>query len=167
MMFPIYQEKLMMSMVRFGGVLLMVVLLAACAGTRLRPEPPEVNIADLRLENLTLFEQTFEVRLRLRNPNSFEIPIAGLEYTVYLNGDRLASGASARSVTLPAYGSEIMVTELTSSTMAFVRQFGNLSNIIGKPLNYTVKGTANLESWGRRLPFEHNGVITPTRERDI
>lgn len=154
-----------MSAVRFGAGLLMVVLLVACAGTRLRPQPPEVNIADLRLENLTLFEQTFEVRLRLRNPNNFEIPISGLEYTVYLNGDRLASGASARSVTLPAHGSEIMVTELTTSTMAFLNQFGNLSNIIGKPLNYTVKGSVDLERWGRRLPFEHNGVITPTREK--
>jgi hypothetical protein len=59
------------------------------------------------------------------------------------------------------------VTELTTSTMAFVRQFGNLNNIIGKPLNYTVKGSVNLEGWGRRLPFEHNGVITPTREKNV
>jgi LEA14-like dessication related protein len=152
-----------MGMVRSGAVFLMVVVLAACTGTRWRPQPPEVNVADLRLESLTLFEQTFEVKLRLRNPNSFEIPINGLEYTVYLNDDRLASGASDRSVTVPAYGSEILVTELTTSTIAFVNQFGKLGNIIGKPLNYTVKGSVELAGRGRRLPFEHSGVITPTR----
>lgn len=152
-----------MNMLRSGAVFLMVVLLTACAGTMWRPQPPEVNVADLRLESLTLFEQTFEVKLRVRNPNSFEIPINGLEYTVYLNDDRLASGVSDRSITVPAYGSEIMVTELTTSTVAFVSQFGKLGNIIGKPLNYTVKGSVELAGRGRRLPFEHSGVITPTR----
>ncbi|HKJ95433.1 MAG TPA: LEA type 2 family protein, partial [Gammaproteobacteria bacterium] len=84
---------------------LMMMLATGCTALRLQQaDPPKVAMTSLQLTGLTIFEQDFDVGLRLTNPNDFPLPIAGMTYTIQLNGEKFADGASNQAVTVPAMG---------------------------------------------------------------
>jgi len=62
-----------------GAALAAPLLLAAC-GSAGDPVPPLVRLADLRLMESSVFEQRFEIDLRIGNPNDFALPIDGLTF---------------------------------------------------------------------------------------
>jgi LEA14-like dessication related protein len=61
-----------------GGTVLF--LLAACAVFGPRMEPPSVTISELHAKESTLLEQRFFAKLRVQNPNGFDLPIEGVSY---------------------------------------------------------------------------------------
>ena len=149
-----------------GGWLVVVfvlTVLAGCAGLeRLRPEPPRVTLADLRVLDLSLFEQRFEVALRMRNPNRFALPIQGLRYQLELNGETFANGASAESVTLPAYGEEVLRLEVVSDLGSTLRQIRRWQQEPPEGLSYRLTGSVDVSSMAPSLPFDVAGNITLT-----
>ena len=80
------------------GTLLMgcLVLAAGCAGLGTRLETPEVTFVGIRAVEANLFEQKLEVRLRVLNPNTIELPVNGLDMDVELAGEPFATGVTAR-----------------------------------------------------------------------
>ena len=58
-------------------VILLAKLLCGCA---LKGPPPprlDVSIADMRVKNIGVMEQTCELQLRVQNPNNFDIETMG------------------------------------------------------------------------------------------
>ncbi len=138
-----------------------LVSLAGCAGLFQHMEAPQVSLADVRLREATLFEQRFVLFLRVQNPNTFVIPVQGLQYTLDLAGEPFAQGLANQPVDIPAMGSTIIEVEAVSTTVALVRQLQRLG--AGNPadkLIYRVRGVLRVA--GRpRLPFDYQGEINP------
>ena len=63
---------------------------------------PKVTVADFRVLNMGLFEQNYVVQLRIKNPNSFSLPIAGLNYRLGISDQEFANGTSNEAITIPA-----------------------------------------------------------------
>jgi Conserved secreted protein len=70
----------------------MALLIPGCASWFIKGEPPEVLVTNVTPLDATMFEQRLRVDLRVRNPNDFDYHLTGIDFTLNLNGKRLARG---------------------------------------------------------------------------
>ena len=79
--------------------------LAACATVPSDIEPPKISIANIAPKDVTIFEQRFDVQLRIQNPNEKELGINGIRFDIDLNEHEFANGMSGENVTIPRFSS--------------------------------------------------------------
>jgi len=149
----------MMSPMRLHRVSLFLfavaLLFSGCASWFIKGEPPEVLVINVTPLDATLFEQRLHVDLRVRNPNDFDYHLTGIDFTLNLNGKRLARGLGSQEVTIPRLGDAVMTIDTTTSTLDIVRQLFELSQ--KQELTYDIKGV--LYSTDGRLPFTNAGTL--------
>ncbi|TKB67459.1 MAG: hypothetical protein E8D52_12865 [Nitrospira sp.] len=132
-----------------------VLLFPGCASWFIKGESPEVLVTNVTPLDATLFEQRLRVDLRVRNPNDFDYHLTGIDFTLNLNGKRLARGLGSKEVTIPRLGDTVMTIDTTTSTLDIMRQLLNLSQ--KQELAYDIKGV--LHSAEGRLPFTNVGTL--------
>ncbi len=145
----------MRILARFG-VLGLLMLLGACQ-TLSGLEAPEVNLSSIRLEQVSVFEQQWQVVLRARNPNDRELTLKSLDYELFVNGEKLARGLTGDNVTLPAMGDALVSTRITTSLMQTLSRLRSLQNDPGAPLDYRIKGSARVQGLALPLSFDQRG----------
>ena len=79
-------------------------LLAGCAGLPPGAQPPSVTIADFGLGSASLFEQQFNLKLRIQNPNPEEFKVDGMAFDLEINDQPFARGVGNQAVTVPRFG---------------------------------------------------------------
>jgi LEA14-like dessication related protein len=151
-------------MTRFGMLLGTLVsatlLLTACGSLPHKPEPPRVSLIGLNLLSVDLFEQRYALRLRIKNPNAFELPVRGVDFQLDINGEVFADGVSNRAFTVPAFGESVLELEVSSSLLQVFEQLRALQGDAAAGLAYRVRGNVAVGSYGQRLPFDHTGELT-------
>jgi len=131
-------------------------LLAACATGD--PVPPLVRLADLRLMESSVFEQRFEIDLRIGNPNDFALPLDGLTFDLEVNGEAFVRGFSDQRITIPRLGEGLVSVTASTTLIELVRQMLLLSQ--RGDLTYRLSGLAYLQSFARRsVPYESEGTF--------
>jgi LEA14-like dessication related protein len=141
---------------RTVSLALLALLLGACHTLRTPLEPPDVYVTNLVPLLGGGLEQRVRVDLRLQNPNNREIRLDGIRFTLEVNGQPLARGASAEAITLPRLGESAVSVEATTTLFDILRQVVALPSAQG--LDYRISGTVFLRSaWGGRVPFEREG----------
>ena len=141
--------------------LCLFVALSACSSLPLLdPLPPDVSVDRIRLGKLTLRDQEVNLRLKVENPNSFDLPLQWLSFSVNVEGDEIAKGKSDQAVTVPASGEALLDISVSSSRL-FKFVFGYLQQLTqGKTATgYSVTGVLKLANWPRRIPFDIDGVL--------
>ncbi|MFO0699665.1 MAG: LEA type 2 family protein [Nitrospira sp.] len=133
----------------------LAVLFTGCASWFIKGEPPEVLVTNVTPLDATMFEQRLRVDLRVRNPNDFDYHLTGIDFTLNLNGKRLARGLGSKEVTIPRLGDAVITIDTTTSTLDIVRQLVQLSQ--KQELTYDIKGV--LHSTDGRLPFTNAGTL--------
>ncbi len=149
----------MKSMVRSGAsvVVAAAVLLAGCAGLPSGTEAPAVTLSDIGVGGAsTLFEQQFNLKLRIQNPNNEELKIDGLAFSLDVDDKPFASGVSSQAVTVPRFASGFMAVDAYSSLGGVVRQISGFLQGERRATRYRIKGTLSLAG-GLRVPFERSG----------
>ena len=136
-------------------VFTVALLFPGCASWFIKGEPPEVLVTNVTPLDATLFEQRLRVDLRVRNPNDFEYQLTGIDFTLNLNGKRLARGLGSKEVTVPRLSDAVMTIDTTTSTMDIVRQLLDLAQ--KQDVTYDIKGV--LHSTDGRLPFTNTGTL--------
>jgi LEA14-like dessication related protein len=89
------------SLSRGALVPVALVLLATCACTTVGPEPPEVTLVNLKVEDMTMLETTLNVVIRVSNPNPEPLELDGAAFKLRLNGNRVGSGMTPEALTIP------------------------------------------------------------------
>ena len=138
-------------------LVLSVTLLAGCA--TFRPEAPEVRLADLSIESIGLFEQSYRLGLRMRNPNDRALDVESLRFDLTLAGRSFADGVATEGFTLPAGGEE-RVEVVVRSDLGSVLDL--LSDWVdgNRALPYRLSGEARLADWGGiTVPFSRDGRL--------
>jgi len=143
--------------------LVLFATLSGCSTLPGKPEPPRVNLVGLQLVSMELFEQRYQVRLRLKNPNAYELPIQGIDFQLDINGQAFADGVSNRSVTVPAYGEQVVALEVSSNLIQVFRQLQSLENSRSPGFEYRISGTVAVGEYGQRLPFDYSGDMQLSR----
>ena len=137
-----------------------VVFLAACSTMPKEYEMLVVHIADMSPKDMAIFEQRFDVKLRIQNPNDVEFSINGIKFDIELNEREFANGMSGQHMAVPRFGSEVVNVEVFTTLASFLRQVQEFSGGAGQKVRYRLKGTAYVDSPGNfKAPFDEKGEI--------
>jgi LEA14-like dessication related protein len=107
----------------------------------------------MAIKDMSLFEQRYAVRLRVHNPNPFDLPLTGVNFQAELNGMPLGEGLGNTAVTVPALGSALLEAEAYCSVTDMYRQV--MSWRAGPPqtVRYWIGGKLHARD-GRSIAFE-------------
>ncbi|HEY6644727.1 LEA type 2 family protein [Povalibacter sp.] len=148
-----------MKKLRSWSLLWVLACLSACSAMAPKLETPRLTIISVAMTSGDIFSQNFRVNLNVQNPNDRDLPIKGIEYRLFLQGDSFAEGTSARSFTVPANGeTEFDMTVRTN----FVSSVGRLLTRLGgkKTVEYVLEGKVMLASGMiRTIPFQESGSV--------
>lgn len=103
-----------------------ILLLFSCAGLQkaIKNAVPKVTTGEFRVTNLSFNQIEFELDLHVANPNSFTLPVTGLDYTVQLGGKSIVSGKKEDNPKLAA-------NQTTTVQIPFTVPFSSIKTIIG------------------------------------
>jgi|GEM_PF-337797 len=149
------------------GTVLITLLLGAlllgasgCAVVdRVKPESPRVTVDGVKPLNLSLTRQRLAFRLRVENPNDFELPLRELDFTARVAGDRIASGRSDERVTIPANGEAYLTVNVEAGMSRIIGRIRQMLDDQTLELDYDVTGFVRLDNWPSRIPFDVDGVL--------
>jgi LEA14-like dessication related protein len=131
-----------------------------CASFGTRLEAPEVSLVDIKPLASEGFEQRFEIRLRVSNPNAKTLSGDGIDLTLEVNGKRLGRALSAEPFEIPRLGDRVVALVATTNFLDLVRQAFTLPARQGR-IDYAVRGRVLLAGSLRWLRFTHEGSLAP------
>lgn len=137
-------------------VLAIFISLGGCAG--LDVKQPTVTLADLDVIEAGLFEQRFACKLRIQNPNDFELPLTGLNFEVEINGQPFAKGVSNKPAIVPRLGEELLEVTAVSTLAGVLRQINEWPVGEDKALTFRIRGRLATGSLGW-LSFDESGTL--------
>lgn len=132
--------------------------LSACAGlSDLRA--PKLEVVNVGMVSADIFSQQFRIRLHVQNPNTRELPIKGIEYELFLQGDSFAEGLSNEPFVVPALGEAEFDTVVRTNFMSSVGRLLSKSNS-GEQVQYNFIGKVHLsKGMLRTIPFNESGMV--------
>ena len=156
-----------MTILRPHLAMLLLLCLAACAGLGARPSPPRVSLADIRVQEIKLFETVFQVQMRVFNTSDSALAIEGIEADLDLNGKPFARGVGRSRITIPPFGTELVTLDVYSSAMNMVallleamKERRTSQDTLDR-FGYRLQGRLHLGRTGRisALPFASEGNL--------
>lgn len=146
-------------MLQRSFVLLLALGLAACSSLPFNAVAPKVSVADVEIRRLGLFEQRFDVGLRVSNPNDFDLKIEALDFELEVNRRPFAKGLSRLSTLIPAVSSTVMRVDAIMQSKNLIRQIKTLPpETLKDGVPYRIKGRVKTDKSSDWLPFDHSGV---------
>jgi LEA14-like dessication related protein len=149
----------MRALSRWVAPLCAAVLLAACALTKF--ETPKLTVIGVQLISADLWTQHLKVRIRVDNPNERALPVSAIEFTLEVEGQPFASGASASSFVVPAMGEAEFDTNvsanLAGTLLGLLLRGGDATQSVA----YHLSGKLSLsQGLLRSIPFEQRGAFS-------
>jgi LEA14-like dessication related protein len=137
-----------------------LLLLLVCACAQKGPPPPrlDVSISEMHVGRIGMMEQTYNLLLRVQNPNNFDIDTDGLSFDIETNGKPFARGVSNQPVSVPRLGESMLQVEAVSDLSAVIGQIRSLPGAAAGGFRYRLTG--RFFSGDRRYPFDYRGKIT-------
>jgi len=122
-------------------------------------EAPKLSVVSLKMQSGDIFSQRVLVRMRVFNPNTRELPIEGLTYTIEVNEAELGTGGTAAPFTVPAMGEAEFDMQITANLASALSKLLSRRNS-SEALDYRIHGKVNLSSgFLRRIPFDERGSV--------
>ena len=147
---------------RFALVLALLITGSSCSSLRPDLEVPRLALIGVAMKSADLFNQQFLVRINVENPNDRELPIKGLDYKLFLEGDGFAEGMLSKPFVVPANGDiDFDVTVKTN----FVSGIGRLLSRLGgrTQVNYAIEGKLLTDiRFLKKIPFSETGSVNLT-----
>jgi len=84
-----------------------------------------INIANVIPRDIKLFEQVFDLELRIQNPNDTPLEINGLAFELELNDKRFATGVSNQSLVIDRLSSDVIHVQAITTLVGFLRRSQN------------------------------------------
>ena len=143
---------------RVGAAVLMVAALMSTGCTSMGSlEPPAVTLAGVELTEVTMFETTVQVKLRIANPNPEPMTLEGASFKLRLEGYKIGQGLSSEAVTIDRLDTAILnVTFHVNNAVALLQ----LKEILEQEaLDYGIRAVLYTQgSWGtKKLKVDKEG----------
>lgn len=133
-------------------------LLTACSAIPVNLKTPEVSFVGLHAVEASVFEQKLQVRMKVHNPNSIELPVNGLDVDIEVADEPFAHGVSAREFVVPAQGEaefDMLVTANAATALLKLASGGKAEDV-----RYKLKGKLSTKlGLLRTIPFEESGTL--------
>ena len=134
------------------------ILMVSCANLP-TTEPPNLSVIGIQVEEATVLEQKYRIRVRIQNPNDYDLAITGMKYDLELNGRPFLKGVNGETLVVPRYGEVTTEVGGVSTIFSFVRQIEALQAGAGEALTYDLSGKLSLQDRLFQLPFQYQGRL--------
>lgn len=149
------------------GILFSVFLFSGCAGVLTNYEPPQVSLADLRVQEIKPLETSFLIQLRVANPNDSSLEITGLSCDLELDNTHFASGLQGERRSIAPYSSALVPVEVHASMLNMVSSVLQWLQTADQPgagkegITYGLTGHVRISNGtvSHKLPFESTGEL--------
>ena len=145
---------------RFLFMLCAVLLLAGCATLSSDFKEPGVSLVSITPQIKNLFAPEFDVVLHVTNPNREALNIAGLSYTVHLQGNKLIEGVANELPVIDAYGEADISLRATADLMGGISLISDFLNTPGEQFDYEFNADIDLGALYPMVRVQRSGVIS-------
>jgi LEA14-like dessication related protein len=121
------------------GLIFIVSLSSGCATLDPNFEEPEVTVSSFKVLPDGSINPTFEIGLRVVNPNNTALNLKGLSYTASIEGNKILSGVANQLPIVPAYGEAEVKLNAQADLFGGIRLFADLMKPRDTPIGYTLK----------------------------
>ncbi len=122
-------------------------------------EKPTFTLKEVEVRRFSLQEIDFLLGIEVQNPNSFDLKLRALEYTIYLRDQEVGKGRLEEEININKSASTLVRVPLR----AILKNLSNPLALIlgGKDLEYKIEGVAIIKSrmGSTTIPFSKSGVI--------
>ena len=145
-----------MKCIHFLAMLIVISQLNACTWLYADFKAPQDNLLAIEPLQFGLFEQRFNIRLRLQNRNDSELAVRDMAYVLKLNDADFAHGVIDQEITIPEYGEYIVELPVSVDLKSLLRQLARLDDA---PIRYQLTGRLGLMRSLITFPFEYEGEV--------
>jgi len=135
----------------------LLIFLPSCLSLFL--EKPTFSLKEIEIKRFSLQEIDFLLGIEVQNPNSFDLKLRALEYTVYLSNQEVGKGRLEKEISIVKSASTLVPVPLQAN----LKNLGNpLASILaGKDLVYKIEGVAIIKAsmGSATIPFSKSGEI--------
>lgn len=123
---------------------LLLGLLAGCATLNPDYEEPTVALTSFRALPSEGMSPTFEVGLRIINPNPQDLSLAGIVYTISLEGREVVKGVGKDFPVIEGYSQEDVLLTASVQLLSGLRLIGDLARAESPNLRYAFEARLDL-----------------------
>ena len=136
------------------------VLLSASACTNFTKDslPPTFSLVSINMVESTLFEQTLEIGLRVKNPNDHSIHVRGANALLEINAIPFADGFINEGRRIDAYSDEVFTITATTNLARLIKQIGKIAET--GMVDYALRGDLKLDNFLAPIPFNQTGEFS-------
>ena len=120
-------------------------------------ERPRINIANVTPREIKLFEQVFDLELRIQNLNDSPLPVNGLSFELEIDNKPFATGVSNQNVTVDRLSSAVIHVEAITTLWGILRQIADIQKTQTPVVTYRMKGTIYSGEPSTKLRFDDSG----------
>ncbi len=142
--------------IAFSGLTL---LITACANLTPGFEEPSVEVTSIRLDNSIGLAPEFDISLRLTNPNRDALQVDGLTYTLYLAGNKLASGVTGDVPNMPGYSETRVNLRASLSLFGSLGLLNRLMNEHQETIDYELVTGLDVGRFYPKITIRQQGVL--------
>lgn len=124
-----------------------------------KPLPPKVEIESIRAVKMSLTKQQLAFKLKVSNPNDYDLPLQYLNFVAALDGKELAQGVSNERVNLPSHKDATIEIMVNTRINKLLGQLLLATDNNEREIAYDVKGFVKLSNWPTRIPFNVDGLV--------
>ena len=141
------------------SVLMLSVFLSACATLDPDYEDPTVTLSSFRALPSEGMIPSFEIGLRILNPNSQDLNLEGIVYTISLNGYELVKGVGKDFPVIEGYTESAVKLTATANLLAGMRLVNNMMKSQGGSFEYEFEAKLDLGGLYPSIKIRETGDI--------
>jgi LEA14-like dessication related protein len=136
------------------------VILSACAALNPHFEEPQVSVNSFKILPGNSINPTFEIGLRVVNPNNIPLNLKGLSYIASIEGNKILSGVANQLPIVPAYGEEEVKLTAQADLFGGIRLLADLMKPRETPIGYTLKVKLAVGTFALPIYITREGDLT-------
>lgn len=144
---------------RLSSLFLLLLLLPGCATMSPNYEEPSVAMTSFRALPSEGMVPVFEVGLRIINPNSQDLHLEGIVYTISLQGQELVKGVGKDFPVIEGYTQEDVTLTASVQVLSGLRLAGKLMRSQDPSMNYEFEAKLDLGGLYPSIRISESGEI--------
>lgn len=144
------------------AILIITAVLTGCAGMGSEYDMPTVSVQSFRpitSDNGGALP-TFEIGLYVINPNLEPLELAGISYTISLDGQDLIKGVGNELPVIEGYGEGTFTVTAGFNVIAGIRLFRSLMNKDSDSFDYSFEAKLDPGAFKRKIRIADSGSIS-------
>lgn len=126
-------------------VLVLALMLSACATLSPDYEQPTVTLSSFRALPSEGMAPAFEIGLRVINPNPAPLELAGVVYTIAVEGHELVKGVGKDFPAIEGYSQADLLLTGSANLLAGIRFLGDMMHKTDQELRYDFEAKLDLQ----------------------